>query len=75
MLKAQINQIYVNSKGEYDLIPELGDHVVQFGTIENAQNKLCNLGAFYRKTLTSNDWDNYKIINLTYKDQIVCTKK
>ena len=75
LLKAQINQIYVNSKGEYDLIPELGDHLVQFGTIDNANAKLNNLDAYYRKYLTTNDWDNYKTINLTYKDQIVCTKK
>lgn len=75
LLKAQINQIYVNSKGEYDLIPELGNHLVQFGTIDNANVKLRNLDAYYRKYLTIKDWDNYKTINLTYKDQIVCTKK
>ncbi len=39
LLKAQINQIYVNSKGEYDLIPELGDHLVQFGNLANASDK------------------------------------
>jgi cell division protein FtsQ len=75
LLKAQINQIYVNSKGEYDLIPELGDHVVQFGTFDNAQTKLNNLVAYYEKCLKSDNWDIYKTINLTYKDQIVCTKK
>ncbi len=75
LLKAQINQIYVNSKGEYDLIPELGNHVVQFGTFSNAQTKLNNLVAYYEKYLKSNNWDIYKTINLTYKDQIVCTKK
>lgn len=75
LLKAQINQIYVNSKGEYDLIPELGNHLVQFGTFENAQIKLRNLVAYYRKYLTTKDWDMYKTINLTYKGQIVCTKK
>jgi|TARA_B100001971_G_C18133646_1_gene506273 cell division protein FtsQ len=75
LLKAQINQIYVNSKGEYDLIPELGNHLVQFGTFDNAQIKLRNLDAYYRKSLKTDDWDIYKTINLTYKDQIVCTKK
>ena len=75
LLAAQINQIYVNSKGEYDLIPELGDHLVQLGTLEDIQNKLQNLEAYYRKNLKSSDWDKYKIINLIYKDQIVCTKK
>ncbi len=75
LLKAQINQIYINSKGEYDLIPELGDHTVQFGTINNASIKLRNLEAYYQKYLKTSSWDSYSIINLTYKDQIVCTKK
>jgi len=75
LLEAQINQIYVNSKGEYDLIPELGNHLVQLGTLNDIQNKLQNLEGYYRKNLKSSDWDKYKIINLTYKDQIVCTKK
>ncbi len=65
----------MNSKGEYDLIPELGNHLVQFGTFDNAQIKLRNLDAYYRKSLKTDDWDIYKTINLTYKDQIVCTKK
>ena len=75
LLKAQINQIYVNSKGEYDLIPELGDHIIQFGNITDAPIKLKNLNAYYQKYLKTSNWDSYKIINLTYKDQIVCTKK
>lgn len=75
LLSSQINQIYVNSKGEYDLIPELGEHVVKFGKMVNAETKLENLEAYYRKNMTTDNWDNYSTINLIYKDQIVCTKK
>lgn len=74
-LASQINQIYVNSKGEFDLIPELGEHIVKFGKMENAATKLENLEAYYRKNMISENWDNYSTINLIYKDQIVCTKK
>ncbi len=75
LLSSQINQIYINSKGEYDLIPELGDHIIKFGHFENIKTKLNNLEAFYKKILLTADWNKYSIINLTYKDQIVCTKK
>jgi len=75
LLASQINQIYYNSKGEYDLIPELGDHIIKFGKLDNAISKLNNLDAFYRKNMISSDWNKYNVINLTYKDQIVCTKK
>ncbi len=75
LLKAQINQIYVNSKGNFDLIPELGNHLIQFGTLADAETKIENLDAYYKKYLKTSIWDSYKTINLTYKNQIVCTKK
>ncbi len=74
-LKSQISQIYVNSKGEYDLVPVIGEHIIKLGDITNADEKLQNLEAYYKKNLTIPEWDNYSIINLAYKDQIVCTKK
>lgn len=74
-LDAQISQVYVNSKGEYDLIPELGDHLIKFGDIENAEEKLNNLIIWYKKAMVNEQWDKYKEINLKYKDQVVCTKK
>lgn len=74
-LRAQISQIYVNSKGEYDLIPELGNHLIRFGDMNDAETKLNNLELFYKKALINEGWDKYETINLTYKDQVVCEKK
>ena len=74
-LKSQISQIYVNSIGEYDLIPELGSHTIRLGNINNIDEKLRNLEAFYKKKLVNEGWEKFKIINLMYKNQIVCTKK
>ena len=74
-LKSQISQIYVNSKGEYDLIPELGSHTIKLGMLDNLDEKLRNLEAFYKKKLVKEGWEKYEIINLMYTNQIVCTKK
>jgi len=74
-LQAQISQIYVNSKGEFDLIPQLGDQLIQLGCIENAEKKLNKLEIFYKKALVKEGWKKYKTINLKYKNQVVCTKK
>ena len=41
-LNSQIGQIYVNSKGEYDLVPLLGEHLVKLGPLENIDDKLIN---------------------------------
>ena len=74
-LNAQISQLYVNSKLEYDLIPELGDQVIQFGKADNTRKKLDKLELWYKNAFVKEDGDKYKFINLKYKDQVVCTKK
>lgn len=75
LLNSQISQIYVNSRGEYDLIPELGNHSIQLGNTDQIDVKLRNLDSFYRTKLIKEGWEKYEKINLMYTNQIVCTKK
>jgi len=72
---AQIDQIYVDDNDEIDLIPRVGNQKVHFGTIENFKGKLRNLQAFYDKVLPEVGWNKYSVINLEFKDQIVCKKR
>jgi len=74
-LNAQVSQIYYNSKGDWELVPELGGHIIQLGSLENLNEKFENLQAFYLDLSRRNGWYDYKIINLSFKNQIVCTKK
>lgn len=72
---AQIEQIYVNEQGEFELIPKLGDHTILFGGIDNMEEKFDKLELFYKEGLNFVGWDKYKTINLMYDQQVVCTKK
>jgi cell division protein FtsQ len=72
---AQIDQVYVDSNDEIDLIPRVGNHVIHLGTIENLAGKLRNLAVFYDKVLPETGWNKYSVINLEYRDQIVCKKR
>ena len=72
---AQIDQIYVDSNDEIDLIPRVGSQVVHMGTTENFEGKLRNLRAFYDKILPEVGWNRYSLISLEYIDQIVCKKR
>jgi cell division protein FtsQ len=72
---AQIDQIYVDSNDEIDLIPRVGNQLVHLGTSENFEGKLRNLAAFYEKVLPEVGWGKYSVINLEFKDQIVCKKR
>lgn len=72
---AQIDQIYVDNNDEIDLIPRVGNHVIHLGTTENLEGKLRNLMAFYDEVLPEVGWNKYSLINLEFKDQIVCKKR
>jgi len=72
---AQIDQIYVDNNDHIDLIPRVGNQVIHLGTTENLEGKLRNLAAFYDKVLPEVGWNKYSVINLEFKDQIVCKKR
>jgi len=73
-LHAMIEQIYFNRNGDIELIPKLGGHLIIFGGLENMESKFDKLEVFYKKGLRNMDWDKYRIINLKYKNQVVCSK-
>ena len=72
--KSQIEQIYVDSKGEFVLVPRVGDHLVEFGTIENMVVKFRNLKALYQDGWDVREWNMYRKVSLKYNGQIVCSK-
>lgn len=72
---AQIDQIYVDKRQKVDLIPRVGNHQIHLGTFENFEGKLKNLAAFYVKVLPETGWNKYSVINLEFRDQIVCKRR
>ena len=73
--KAQIQQIYVNEDGDFELIPLVGAHVIVFGNFVNPEEKFSKLETFYRDGLSVKGWNTYKEINLKYEGQVVATKR
>ncbi len=73
--RSQIEQVYVNSENEFELIPRVGAHQIIFGSIENYEKKFRNLRIFYEKGLNKVGWNNYTKINLKFDNQIICTKR
>ncbi len=74
-LNSEISQIFVNSMGKIDLIPELGNFIIHFGNLEEKDIKLENLKAFYKQALVKEGWNKYNSINLAFTNQVICTKK
>ncbi|NJK95086.1 MAG: hypothetical protein HC905_09405 [Bacteroidales bacterium] len=60
--KAQIQQIYVNSKYDFELIPRVGSHIILFGDISNCEEKFGNLESLYINGLNTVGWNKYETI-------------
>ena len=71
---SQINQLYVNRDKEIELIPRVGDHHILIGHSNDLDKKLNKLKYFYAEGLDKTGWNEYKVINLKYANQVVCTK-
>ncbi len=74
-----IVQICVNQsdKGGYrepeiELIPRVGDNIVLFGTIDDYENKLERLSAFFHNAQGWSGWQTGGTIDVRYANQIVC---
>jgi cell division protein FtsQ len=74
-LTALIQQIYVNKEKDIELFPAIGNHKIIFGDAQNINEKFNKLKIFYTEGLNKSDaWTKYSIINLKYKNLVVCTK-
>jgi len=70
-LKRQIVQIDVK-ESEMLMLTRLGEKL-EFGKVKNVKEKFEKLMLYYEKGNSQNK--QYKVLNLKYKNQIVCTKK
>jgi cell division protein FtsQ len=58
-----------------ELIPRLGQHRILLGDTTDLRDKLDRMRTFYLQGLNNTGWDKYELINLKYKNQVVCTKR
>ena len=73
--RAQITQIYVNNEQEIELVPRVGNHTILLGDVCDLDEKFSKLMIFYKKALpVTGGWNTYSLINLKYKNQVVCRK-
>ncbi len=71
-----IHQINVNADREIELFPAIGNHKIVFGEAKDIAEKFNKLKLFYTQGLNKSDgWMKYAIVNLKYKNLVVCTKK
>ena len=56
------------------LVPRSGDFIIEFGTLDNSAEKLAKLEHFYDAGLSHIGWDKYKVVDVRYNKQVICTE-
>lgn len=69
-----IKQIKEESTNQFELKMRSGSQIVIFGDLKRMDKKIQNLKAFYQKSSADGSLSTYKMINLKFNDQVVCTK-
>jgi cell division protein FtsQ len=69
---AQVAQVHVAEDKSFLLLPRMGEHTIILGNARDLGHKFRNLNLFYEYVLNQQGWEKYKIINLQFKNQIVC---
>lgn len=74
-LKKHVIEIRQNNDKTLDFKIRKSDFIVHLGTLDKLEKKINNFKAFYQKALKDKVLDNYKLVNLKFDKQVICTKK
>ena len=74
-LNGNVGLIHRNKNNQYELTVNNLEATVLLGDITALDTKLARLRTLLEKYIATGELNEYKTLNLTYKNQIVCTKK
>lgn len=72
---AMIEQVDITAERVFEMIPKIGNQLIVFGDAKDAEVKLQKLKIFYKEIMVKAGWNNYAVINLAYKNQVVAKRK
>ena len=74
-LNKEIIGIHLQANNEYIMTVRSGNYRVEFGKLNQIDNKIKKLKAFYSKVFLDSTIHNYKTINVKYRNQVVGVKE
>jgi cell division protein FtsQ len=72
---AQIEEIYINPDGGFELTTQMGDQVVLLGDRDDWAHMFMKLKRMYTHFTEADSWSKYSKVDVQYKDQVVCVKQ
>jgi cell division protein FtsQ len=72
---AQIAQIDIADNRTFELLPVVGNHVIQIGDANHCEEKFHHLMLFYKNVLAKAGMNKYSSINVQYPEQVIAAKR
>ncbi len=72
---ALIDQVDITPNREFEMIPKVGNQLIRFGNGSDAEEKFQKLQLFYKEVMARTGWNDYSVINVQYKNQVVAKKR
>jgi cell division protein FtsQ len=69
--RAQVAQLDMNGDGKITIYPQVTGQRIEFGKLENMENKFRKLMIFYKEILPQRGWTKYQRVNLEYEGQVI----
>jgi cell division protein FtsQ len=74
-LKDWAEHVHLTGMGTIEVIPRIGRHVIDYGSIYNLEMKTKMLFQFYRSQVYITDLEKYSRVNLNFENQVICEKR
>lgn len=71
----QISQINITPERTFQILPVLGDQIIELGNADSLQSKFDRLYSFYKQVWAKAGFEKYEKINVQYDGQIVATMR
>jgi cell division protein FtsQ len=72
---AQVSQIDITPSKEFEIVPTIGNHVIEFGDADDIDQKFHRLLIFYKQVLAKTGMDKYERIKVQFAQQVIGVKK
>jgi cell division protein FtsQ len=70
-----IDQVDITPQRTFEMIPKIGNNIIEFGDASDVQEKLHRLKLFYREVMLKAGMNYYSVIDVQYKGQVVAKRK
>jgi len=72
---ADIEQLNITPGKKFEIIPMIGNHLIEFGDGNDYEKKFHRLFVFYRQILSKTGFDKYSKVDVQYEGQVIGTKR